>query len=243
MGRFFIPPESIKRNTATIMGPEAHHILHVLRLNEGDRIQAFDGTGKLYRGTILDIRNRRVKIHIEYMSDNREATDLEIVLVQALPKKNKMEYIIEKSTELGVSSVIPTSTARTIVKLDKNRQFVRKQRWQKIAQEAAKQCGRATIPQVKDLASWSEVLSFISKFDLRLLFSLTEKTQKLKHILRSQSDVKKAALLIGPEGDFTTSEIKQALKANCIAVSLGSNILKCDTAAFAALTIIKYELG
>ncbi len=257
MSKFVIPPECIKGNLALIVGREAHHILDVMRLKKQDRITAFDGTGKLYEGKILDTTNKKVKVQIEHVVQDSQKTDLEITLAQGLPKKNKMDYIIEKCTELGIDLIMPTQTTRTIVKLDRVRFASRKLRWQKVAREAAKQCGRTTIPQVQGLSPWPTVLSALSDFDLKLLFSLVslgKQTQRLKDVLRAYnkspspaaagegSKAKKIILLIGPEGDFTPEEVRGALNAGCIAVSLGKNILKSDTAAISALAMINYEL-
>lgn len=248
MSKFFVHPEHIKGDKAIITGQEAHHILDVMRLKKQDRITAFDGTGKLYEGKILDTTNKKVKVQIEHVVQDSQKTDLEITLAQGLPKKNKMDYIIEKCTELGIDLIMPTQTTRTIVKLDRVRFASRKLRWQKVAREAAKQCGRTTIPQVQGLSPWPTVLSALSDFDLKLLFSLVslvslgKQTQRLKDVLRAYNKAKKIILLIGPEGDFTPEEVRGALNAGCIAVSLGKNILKSDTAAISALAMINYEL-
>lgn len=243
MSKFFVPPECIKGNQALIVGPEAHHILDVMRLKKGDRIQAFDGAGKLYRGKILDTQARKVKLQIESVRKSPPVANLRITLVQAVPKKNKMDYIVEKCTELGVDSIIPTQTSRTIVKLGRERQGSRKLRWERIAQEAAKQCGRSTIPQIKDLIPWKEILTILNDFDLKLLPCLSEKAQKLKDILRVQKRPRRIAIFIGPEGGFSPQEIRQACDSGCIAVSLSENVLKTDTAAVSALAAVTYELG
>lgn len=249
MSKFFIPPECIKGNLALIVGQEAHHILDVMRLKKQDRITAFDGTGKLYEGKILDTTNKKVKVQIEHVVQDSQKTDLEITLAQGLPKKNKMDYIIEKCTELGIDLIMPTQTTRTVVKLDRVRFASRKLRWQKVAREAAKQCGRTTIPQVQGLSPWPTVLSALSNFDLKLLFSLVslvslgKQRQRLKDVLRAHNKAKRIILLIGPEGDFTPEEVRGALNAGCIAVSLGKNILKSDTAAISALAMVNYELN
>ena len=285
MSKFFVPPECIKNNVALIGGAEAHHILNVMRLKRGDKICAFDGRGKLYQGRILDTENKTVKLKIESVAKDLSPSNLEITLVQALPKKNKMDYIIEKCTELGVHSIIPTQTSRTVVKLNKDKAALRLMRWQKIAREAAKQCGRTTIPRVKDLTSWPDALSALNNFDLKLLFHLGKKTKKLKDVLSwyrrgysryhceilhfvqdrpspslkaedencikllpkaiflRQNRVRRVAIFIGPEGDFTPDEAARAEGAGCIAVSLGKNVLKTDTAALYALAMINYEFS
>lgn len=256
MSKFFIPPASIQGDIAMIDGKEAHHILNVMRLKAGDRIEAFDGKGTLYQGHILDTVNKKVKLKIEAVCRAPLVSKLKVTLIQALPKKNKMDYIIQKCTELGIDSIIPIQTARTVVKLDKQKQIARRKRWERIAREAAKQCGRTVNPRIKELTSWKGVLSRLDNFDLKLLPCLSENTQKIKDVLRAPLDpdimsgltgqaknkVEKIALFIGPEGGFTTEEIRQAEDAGCLAVSLGTNVLKSDTASVCALAMINYEL-
>lgn len=243
MSRFFIPKECIKGNIALVVGQEAHHILDVMRLKRGDKIITFDGTGKLYQGRILDTARRLVKLQIEAIAQDLSRSNFKITLIQALPKMNKMDYIVEKSTELGVDIIIPTQTARTIVRLDRQRQVARNMRWQRIATQAAKQCGRVTVPQLKDLTPWSDILPLLNNYDLKLLACLSAKAERIKDILRAQNQFKEIALFIGPEGDFTPDEIRQACNSGCVAISLGKTVLKTDTAALSALAMINYELN
>lgn len=242
MRRFFVSQECIQGRIAVIAGEEAHHILDVIRLKQGDRLQAIDGTGKLYQGTILETARRKVKIRLESVLEKAKSSGLEIVLIQALLKKNKMDYIVEKCTEAGVSLIVPTKTTRSIVRLDQAQLTSRKKRWRRIAQETAKQCRRTTIPQIRDLVAWPDVLSSLGNFDLKLLFSLSAESLRLKKVLRKHNRAKKVAILIGPEGDFAPGEITQAQDSGWIAVSLGKNVLKSDTAAISALAMVNYEL-
>jgi 16S rRNA (uracil1498-N3)-methyltransferase len=242
MSTFFVPPECITGKIALITGQDTHHILDVMRLKKGDNITFFDGSGRFYQGKILDTAKKRVKVQIERVRQENPLSDLEVTLVQSLPKKSRMDYIIEKCTELGVHSIVPCQTARTVVKLGRERQSLRKLRWQRLALEAAKQSGRTTIPQVKNLMLWPDVLSDLRDFDLKLIFCLGEKTQKIKDVLRARDDVRRLALFIGPEGDFTPDEVLQAGEAGCIAVSLGRTVLKSDTAAVSVLAMVNYEL-
>lgn len=242
MAKFFVPPESVTGETALIKGKEAHHILDVLRLQKGDLIQTFDGTGKVYQAEIIQAKDKQVKLKINSVLAQKKIRSVNIALVQALPKKQKIEFIIEKCTELGVDLIIPAQTARTVVRLDQKKAGARHLRWRRIAEQAAQQSGRTTIPQIEKLKFWPEVLGLLSDFDLKLLACLSPQTKPLQQVLRSQNKIKKVALLIGPEGDFTPAEITQAQAAGCIAVSLGNNVLKTDTAAVAALAILNYEL-
>jgi 16S rRNA (uracil1498-N3)-methyltransferase len=243
MSRFFISPKFIKDNNALIAGEEAHHVLDVMRLKRGDALQFFDGTGKVYYGRIVNAHSKEVRVEIERVREDMVTSNVEVTLVQALPRKNRMECIVEKCTELGVNTIIPIHTHRAVVKLDRKRAASRHERWQRIAQEASKQCGRTRVPQVKGLTSWHDVLSFISEYDLGMLACLSEGTQNLRNVLGLHKEAKRVIMLIGPEGDFTPSEIDQACNAGCIPVSLGENVLKSDTAAISMLAVVNYELN
>lgn len=243
MSKFFIPPESITKDTAVITGQEAHHIIQVMRLKTGECISAFDGSGTSYQGRIKEITRRSVTITIESAQKNLQKATLPITLIQAVPKKGKMEGILEKCTELGIDNIIPVRTERTIVSLSAAKASLCRQRWQRIALAAAKQCGRTTTPQISGLTPWTDILEIVERFDLKLIFYLDAKTRRLKDILRKEKGkVKNIVFLIGPEGDFSPQEIEQAITKGCIPVSLGELVLKVDTAAIAALAMINYEL-
>jgi len=217
--------------------------LDVMRLRTGDEIQAFDGTGRIYSGRILSTAHKSVQLVIERIFEDQQTSEVKITLVQAVPKRDRMDYIVEKATELGIDTVIPVVSARTIVRLNKARRLSRKLRWQRLILEASKQCGQTSLPQLKGLTDWQDLLPLLDGFDLKLLFSLSARAQRLKDVLAAQKGARRIALLIGPEGDFTPAETEQALDAGCIAVSLGRRVLKSDTAAISALAMINYELG
>ncbi|MFH1245709.1 MAG: 16S rRNA (uracil(1498)-N(3))-methyltransferase, partial [Candidatus Omnitrophota bacterium] len=243
MSKFFVPAEAVKGNIAVIKGKEAHHITRVMRLREGERISAFDGSGKSYQGIIKETRRGSVTITIESAHNSTSENTPHITLIQALPKKEKIDYIIEKCTELGIDSVIPVTTERTIVKLSEEKAFLCQQRWQKIALAASKQCGRTTTPVISKVTLWTDILDILEKFELKLIFCLDPKTQRLKDVLRKEkAQIKNIAFLIGPEGDFSPQEIEAALSRGCLPVSLGELVLKVDTAAIAALAMLNYEL-
>lgn len=242
MSRFYIPQESIKGDNAVVDGKEARHIIDVMRLKKGDLIEAFDGEGNIYQGRICQIKGKILSLKIEKRAKEFAGKKAKVSLFQAVPKKNKMEHIIEKAVELGVDEIYPVVTSRTIVRLDDKRAEQRHSRWQRIALEAAKQCGRGSVPDLKKTISFAGVLPFLAKFDLKLIACLSADTKAIKTVLEKSADKKNTALLIGPEGDFTPEEIKQAVGAGCAAVSLGRLVLKCDTAALAALAMINYEL-
>lgn len=242
MSRFFVPREAVRGKAILITGKEAHHILDVMRLGPLDKIVAFDGSGKEYVGFIKDAKPGTVSVEIVETRTPSGPQRSRITLVQALPKKEKMDYIIEKSTELGVHSIIPVITDRTIPKWDASKKTAHAQRWARIAQEASKQCGRVDIPTVNRIMTFPESIKEAADHDLRLMAALTDETIRLKEAL-SGFKGGKVAIAIGPEGDFTSREIGAAGKAGFKLINLGPRILKSDTAGLATLAILNYELS
>jgi len=241
MSRFYISKESIIDNaTIVISGSQLHHIKDVMRLKKGDEITAFDDTGREFLGVIDTISPKQACIAVHSLKQ-AVSTDLpKLKLVCAIPKLNKMDYIVQKATELGVDAIIPVVTERTIVALDGAKKVSRLSRWERIAIEASKQCGRPGIPKIKGITGLDQALKTIKPCSLKLIACLDEKTVHLKDVL-PDSPVDSVALLIGPEGDFTPSEIEFAVRHGCKPVSLGQTVLKCDTAAIAASAIILYH--
>lgn len=243
MSRFYIRPDSIKNDRIYVDGREAHHILDVMRLKKGDRIVAFDGTGKEYFGIIEDISKKSLIIKIEEEKESKTKRSYKITLAQAIPKMDKMDYIIQKTTELGIDSIIPMNTERAVVKLKKDKVFLKLRRWGRIAREAAKQCGRNSITAIEDYLNFKEVLDRVKSYDLVLMPSVSPfKKQSLKRLL-SLFQGESILVLIGPEGGFDPIELQLASKGGVMFVSLGDNILKSDTAAIATIAMINYALS
>lgn len=241
MRRYYVSPQDVRGNRIYIKGPEAHHIVHVMRLTVGDTVIIFDDTGNEYVATIEKKSRGDLVAMIKEMRCMKETKAFKITLAQALPKGNKMDYIIQKCTELGIETIIPLLTARTIITLDEKKKLSRQDRWRKIAREASKQCGRVALPQIGEPKRFEEVLTSVKDFDLSIIPCLEGKRKDLKSLLRgNKSDG--VIVFIGPEGDFTTEEIRMAEKAGCIPVSLGPMILKSDTAAVVSIAILNYEL-
>jgi len=163
-----------------------------------------------------------------------------ITLIQAITKKNKMDYIVEKATELGVDTIMPVITARTIPDWDEVKRADVVLRWQKIAKEASKQCGRITLPQIKPLTGLGEAVKNSNGYGTKLMAALAGEPIKLKDALKECPEGR-IVIAIGPEGDFTTEEIVMASKFGFRTVGLGPRVLKTDTAALAVLAIIDYE--
>ena len=242
MSRFYISKESIEGNTITITGEEAHHILDVMRLKKLDKVVTFDGTGREYVGFIKDVKAKSLTIEVVQTRTPKTSRNVEVTLIQAIPKKERMDYIVEKSTELGVSLIIPIITARTIPSWDEFKKSAHVKRWRKMAREASKQCGRADVPAVFEIMNFKDAIKRQEDYDLRLIATLSEEAGRLKDILNGFKG-EKISIAIGPEGDFTTDEVEEAKASGFKPVGLGPRVLKSDTAGLTVLAILNYELG
>jgi len=239
MHRFHCSFRSISANKITILDKEQiHHLKNVLRLTLGDTVVVFDEEGNEYNCIIEKISDK-VTLQIKekhLLSKNKQ--QLRITVACAMPKKAKMDEIVDKLTQLGVDEIIPLETKRVIVKLDDKAKEIRLTRWQKIALNASRQSQRNQIPAVSPIKDIKEVLSKSEDFDLKLIPALLGKRRTLREILE-KSKAKNILVLIGPEGDFTAEEIESAIKAGCIPVSLGELVLRVDTAAIAVASFIR----
>jgi len=241
MSRFFVPKEFIKGNSIYITGVEAHHILDVMRLKVSDEVVVFDGTGTEYAGIVKAADRRSLEVLIKSRRVSSAGRTPSITLVQAITKKDKMDYIAEKATELGVSRIVPVTTERTIPEWSDAKKAGIVERWRKIAQEAAKQCGRSDIPEISPITEFRDAIDPTAAVgELKLIAVLSDKAIKLKDVLKN-NNCKNIVIAIGPEGDFTQGEAEDALKAGFKIVNLGPLTLKSDTAGLAALSMINYE--
>lgn len=241
MPRFYVPSPRIEKGVLRVQGQEVRHIRRVLRLKAGDGIVVFDGSGKEYEGTIFEEGPSFVLIEIQNIISSERESPLEISLAQGLLKGEKMDYLIQKATELGVKEIIPFFSSRSVPLLDKSKRLKRYHRWQRIAVEASKQCGRGVIPRIGPLQDYFEMLQAPSPDSLRLI--LWEKEGAgLKEILKMSKE-KKIFFIVGPEGGASTKEVEQAKRAAFIAVNLGKRILRSETASLCLLGILQYEWG
>lgn len=246
MSRFYVPPKCVADGKIIIRGNELHHAKDVMRLASGDAIAVFDGTGKEYHGVIQKADKEQMTIAIQKTLE-RKTGGCRLTLVQALPKSDKMDLIVEKATELGVEKIIPTMTERTIVRPDTKKENLKVERWRKIALVAAKQCGRTTIPEIMPITGFEDSLKALTDSEIKIIPCLYENTKTLKEVLseakgRVLGGDKSAAVFIGPEGDFTKKEIEEAKAIGAIPVSLGNEVLRSETAAICALSVLNYEL-
>ncbi|MCP4649411.1 MAG: 16S rRNA (uracil(1498)-N(3))-methyltransferase [PVC group bacterium] len=239
MHRFYVSVENIKDDIIRLIGSEAKHAFLVLRLKKGDEVVVFDGQGRQYWGTVSSCNKQEgiVKITKVVSLDQNE---IRVVLAQAIPKKAKFDDIVDKATQLGVACVIPLLTENTVVKVALEKRQAKQERWQKIALEAAKQCGRGYVPEISPVTDLKIFLTRISEYNLILIGSLESNTIPIKEILSKQKP-QDVLIFVGPEGDFSKSEIQAVEKLGGINVSLGQRVLRCDTAANTFLSVINYE--
>ena len=242
MARFYVPQPQIEKGVLKVEGEEVKHIRKVLRLKAGDEITVFDGLGKEFEGTIVEEGLSSVVIRIQNVYSSKRDSPLEVTLAQSLLKGEKMDYLIQKATELGIQEIIPFLSSRSVPLLEKPRRLKRHHRWERIAIEASKQCGRGVVPKIESLQDYSDMLRMASPNTLRLILWEREGI-KLKEILERSKERKKIFFIIGPEGGFSQGEVEEAKRAEFIPVTLGRRILRAETASLCFLSILQYEQG
>mgnify|MGYP006268661613 CR=1 FL=1 len=242
MARFYVPQPRIEHGMFKIEGDEVKHIRKVLRLRAGDEISVFDGSGKEFEGTIVDEERSSVVIRVKNVYPSTKNSSTEVTLAQSLLKGEKMDYLIQKATELGDGEIIPFLSTRSVPALEKSKRIRRHQRWKRIAVEASKQCGRGVVPEIESLQDYSEMLKKASLNALRLILWEREGT-KLKEIMERSVEGKRIFFVIGPEGGLSEGEVDEAKRAGFIPVTLGRRILRAETASLCFLSILQYEQG
>ena len=247
MHRFYIPPAAWNPNNLRLEEGEAHHALNVLRMKFGDRAVVFDGRGREATVEFGDGTKKSIPLRV-VQSATAPALACRIVLAQAIPKGKNMDFIIQKATELGAAEIAPLLSERTIVRVEDDRGEAesKREKWQAIAIEAAKQCGQNWLPEVGLPKTPKEFLAARAKdFDLLLIASLQPDAKHPRVWLRDFEESKRpksALMLVGPEGDFTPAEVAMAKAAGCRPITLGPIILRTETAAIYCLSVLSYEL-
>lgn len=239
MNRFYVPFHAGLKNL-WIDSSESHHIIHVKRLKIGDNIIVFNGMGDEFEAKIEDIEDNRVKVNISQQKTISKENIVGIDIAFAIPKGKRSHLLIQKCTELGVRRLIPINYARSVVKL-KDDCSAKIEKWQKIAIEASKQCGRNTITEIGEVVNFDNLLKTVDSYDLPLFACSQSDANNLKNTLQEHPKPNNIISFIGPEGGFTTNEIEMAIKVGCKFVSLGSRILRVETAAIAVSAILSYH--
>lgn len=245
MARFFVSPEAVDRDSGRIYinGGDVNHIKNVLRLGEGEHLEISDGSLNEYDARIETFEKDRITAAIVKASKNSTEPPIEVTLYQGIPKSDKMDLIIQKCVELGVSRVVPVITGRTVVKFGSGRDAAEKTaRWQKISLEASKQCGRGRIPVVTEPVKLEKALKDARGYELCIIPYEKESVRGIAAVLTA-GKFRNAGVFIGPEGGFTEDEIRLARDSGAAPVSLGPRILRTETAGLAVLSILMYEAG
>ena len=244
MHRFFVEEPAMGENSITITGGDVNHIKNVLRMSVGDKICVINGqNNKEYYCEITAVGNDAVDTRICEIRESDQELGNEVVLFQGLPKSDKMERIIQKAGELGVHTIVPVSTDRTVVKLDAKKEANKRKRWMSISESAAKQSGRLRIPEVTPVVSYREALEMAKKMDVRLIpYELAEGMEKTRELMSSIQPGQSVAVFIGPEGGFESSEIEKAMEIGAWPITLGKRILRTETAGLVTLAMLVYNL-
>ena len=247
MPKFFVNEEQIDKNKIQITGSDVNHIKNVLREKIGNKITICNTlTAQDYICEITKIQEESICCNIVEKLETNVETNIKVTIFQGLPKSDKMELVIQKSVELGVYDITPVEMKRCVVKLNEKDKIKKIQRWQKISEVAAKQCGRGIIPQINNVVNIKNICNLCKEYDIVLLAYENEKEntikQELENIKKINKDELKIAIIIGPEGGIDNAEAKQLSDAGAKIITLGKRILRTETVALNVLSVIMYEL-
>jgi 16S rRNA (uracil1498-N3)-methyltransferase len=240
--RFYVSPEFIfpeKKIIELRDKKEVHHIRDVMRLKKGAGVTVFDGRGRECLGNIKDVQRDLVVINISEIINSKLGTAFNITLYQALPKKGKMDFIVEKATELGVNIIVPILTDRTVA-LIKETGKEKIDRWRRVAKAASKQCRRPNFPLISDAMDFNTAVLKSKDSGLVLFAALDKDAEPLASVLKDIKP-KDISVFVGPEGDFSEQEISLAKKEGYRICSLGQLVLRVDTAVIYILSCLNYE--
>ena len=243
MHRFYVTAEQVERDKIVIVGGDVNHIRNVLRLLQGEAIMVCDGNSTDYCCRIESIESDHVICEIEKTESSQTELPAKLYLFQALPKNDKMEFVIQKAVELGAACIVPVSTSRCVVRLDEKKAVKKQERWQKIAEAASKQCNRGVIPEVKLPVSLTEAFDIAKTLEYNIMpYECASGMDGAREIVAHAVQAKSIGILIGPEGGFEEEEVAQAVAAGCHILSLGKRILRTETAGLALLSVLMFHL-
>lgn len=246
MQKFFVKDNQIIKDVIEISGIDVNHITNVLRLKVSDEILVCNvDKGISYKTKIIEINKENVKCNIVEKIKEQAEANIHITIFQGLPKAEKMELIIQKCTELGVKEITPVQMERCVVKLDEKSAGKKIERWQKIAEAAAKQSKRDGICKINNIINIKNICNMVQNYDIVLVPYENEENLTLKEILKAinNEDNLNVAVVIGPEGGFEEAEIELLKQNNGKIITLGKRILRTETVAITMSSIIMYEFG
>ena len=244
MSNFFIDSGNIDGEAAYITGIDVNHIKNVLRMKEDDEIRLSTGNGLLYTAKISEFLPDRIVCKIVDCEGGKSELPAKIILFQGLPKKDKMELIIQKAVELGVSEIVPVMMKRTIVKLEDAKKELKKlERWRTISLTAAKQSGRIIVPEVSEFITFNEAVKRAENLEYNLIPYENEKgMDRARELVKEAKGKNSIGIFIGPEGGISEEELELAVKMGAEPISLGNRILRTETAGLALISVLAFEI-
>lgn len=243
MRQVFYP--GVRAETIAITGGDAHHLAHVMRAQIGDAITVVDAAGQAAEMVVTALTRDVVHLRMQRVLP-AETEGREVVLVQALLKGEKMDFVVQKAAELGTACVCPIVTEHVVVRYDAKKAAAKAARWQKIADEAAKQCGRRMLMRVAPIVSLTELLrdpAYIGAADTVTVFCYEQEERQSMRTVLGGTEARRVTLIVGAEGGFSPAEAAAVTAAGGQSVSLGHRILRAETASLTALAVTQYELG
>ena len=241
MTRFFVSPEELQPDFMVLTGENAAHA-RVLRLKAGEEVLVCDGQGRECFCSISDVSDGQISLVVKHQQPSASEAKVQVSVYMAFSKGDKLEHVIQKSTELGAYEIVAFPSARCVSRPDEKSLKKKLERWQKIAQSAAEQSGRGVIPQVVVVPSYGEALKRAAQADKAILFYENEQAVTLKMSLQT-GDYRTVSLLTGPEGGLESAEVEKARQAGLDICTLGKRILRCETAPLCALSAVMYHVG
>ena len=244
MLHIFVDPAQMKGDLLYVTGKDVNHIKNVMRLKQGDEISVRTGQDdREYRYGIEEFTDSEVVCRLRFVKEADVELPVKVYIFQGLPKADKMELIIQKAVELGAAEIIPVQMRRCVVKLDGAKKGKKTQRWQAIAESAAKQSRRAVVPLVREPMTMEEAVRFAEQnTDVRLLpYELQEADGSTREVMDGIREGSAVSIFIGPENGFDPAEVEMAREAAVVPISLGNRILRTETAAMVALSFLIYH--
>lgn len=244
MYQFFVKPQQIQEKQIVITGSDVNHIKNVLRMKPGEELAVSNGVdGREYRCGIVELGEDEVRCELRFVKEDGLELPAKVYLFQGLPKADKMELIIQKAVELGVYEIIPMMTKRAVVRLDEKKARAKTERWQGIAEAAAKQSKRRIVPRVAEVMRFQEALSYASSMECKLIpYELAAGMERTRQLIAGIEANQSVAVFIGPEGGFEEAEIEAAKASGVCPVTLGKRILRTETAGLTVMAWIMYHL-
>ena len=240
---FFTDKDLTDKDSFSMTGDDAHHLLHVLRAGRGAVLEVTDGNGRTYSAVLKEANSDKAVLTVEKEIETDRELCCHITLYPCMTKSDKMAWIVQKATELGVSEIVPVVSARTVARPDAKSAEHKEKRWQKIAEAAAKQCGRTRIPVVRPIISIEKAIGMAAGDDLFLLpYECADDPENTRERMEQVRQCSRLSVMIGPEGGFAPSEVQAAEIQGAQIITLGKRILRAETAAVAVLSWLVYQL-